>query len=194
MGKEGLEPSRLATHGPKPCLSTNFSTSPNDLVDYRRGICVSQWRDIITFFTNKGTLILGRIINPDGIGKERKRLVRAIVISLRELNQQAEQNDLTRDLLAFIALCLTSIGEGIDVTVVPWEKRGYWVKADRFRLEWDWTEMLGKKLRSALEADDWSSIPEFIVKIGAKFSNVEVSIRHRLGKPWIGAWEKMTQI
>ncbi len=28
MGKEGFEPSRLATHDPKSCLSANSSTSP----------------------------------------------------------------------------------------------------------------------------------------------------------------------
>ena len=28
MGKEGLEPSRLAAHDPKSCLSANSSTSP----------------------------------------------------------------------------------------------------------------------------------------------------------------------
>lgn len=136
---------------------------------------------------------MGRIINPDGIGKERKGLVRGIVISLRELNKQGEQNETTRDLLAFIALCLVAIGDGIDVTVGPWEKRGYWVKADRFRLEWDWTEHIGVKLRSALEADEWEHIPEFIAKIGEKINKVEVPMRHRLGKPWIGAWVKMTQ-
>ena len=28
MGKEGLEPARLAAHDPKSCLSANSSTSP----------------------------------------------------------------------------------------------------------------------------------------------------------------------
>jgi hypothetical protein len=29
VGKEGLEPSRLAAHDPKSCLSANSSISPN---------------------------------------------------------------------------------------------------------------------------------------------------------------------
>jgi hypothetical protein len=41
MGKKGLEPSRVATHDPKSCLSASSSTSPA-AKDYKRKRGVSQ--------------------------------------------------------------------------------------------------------------------------------------------------------
>src|SRR5947207_14918354 len=81
---------------------------------------------------------LSRVINPESAGKERPRLTKAIVLAVRELAKQKEVNDEARDLAAFIALALKTIAEGIDVSVVAWEKRDYWVKADKFRMEWMW--------------------------------------------------------
>ena len=39
---------------------------------------------------------MSRIINPDGVGKQRKILTRAVVLSLRELLVQSEPNEHTR--------------------------------------------------------------------------------------------------
>ena len=46
----------------------------------------------------------------------------------------------SRDLAAFIAISLEKIFETVETSVVAWEKKGYWVKADRFRLEWEWSK------------------------------------------------------
>ncbi len=42
MGKEGLEPSRLAAHDPKSCLSANSSTSPRAEIISERGRYVNK--------------------------------------------------------------------------------------------------------------------------------------------------------
>jgi hypothetical protein len=136
---------------------------------------------------------LGRVINPDGVGKERTRLTRAIVLAIRELMNQTEPNNLTRDLAAFISLALEAVDETIDVSVTAWEKRGYWLKADRFRLEWDWTKIWAGKIRQALLADDWAQVAAAAVRIAEKLQSVKVPQRHRLGTPWVGAWEKLKE-
>ena len=46
MGKEGLEPSRLAAHDPKSCLSANSSTSPRAGIISEREVDVNK-SDII---------------------------------------------------------------------------------------------------------------------------------------------------
>jgi len=134
-----------------------------------------------------------RIIQTEKIGTERKRLVRAIVISLRELSKQTNQDGTTRDLLAFIAFCLQTIAKGVETTVAPWEKRDYWVKADRFRMEWEWTGTTAMKMKSALLQDEWEQIPEILALVGQKFSSTKVSDKHRMGTPWIGSWDKLQQ-
>jgi hypothetical protein len=131
---------------------------------------------------------LSRLINPDSAGKDRTRLSKAIVLSIRELAKQKDVTGEAKDLAAFIALALQSIAEGIDASVVAWEKRDYWVKADRFRMDWMWTGQLAEKMKSAVLNDDWGTIAMLMPQIAQKFSKVVVSENHRLGKPWIGAY------
>jgi len=75
------------------------------------------------------------VINTENAGKERTQLTRAVVLALRELMRQTETNRETQDLAAFIVLALENIAATIDSSVEAWEKRGYWLKADRFRMD-----------------------------------------------------------
>lgn len=136
---------------------------------------------------------MSRVINPDSAGKERTRLTKGIVISIRELAKQSEPGREARDLAAFIALALQTIAEGIDVSVAAWEKRDYWVKADRFRMEWAWAGHLGKKMQAAVLSDDWASVAQLSMQIADKLKKVKVSDNHRMGKPWVGAYQHLTQ-
>jgi len=90
---------------------------------------------------------MSRVINLDSVGKERTHLTKSIVIALRTLAKQTEVDEATRDLSAFIALALMRINATIDISVQAWEKRGYWVKADKFRMEWMWTKQMGEQMR-----------------------------------------------
>jgi hypothetical protein len=134
---------------------------------------------------------MSRVINPDSAGKERNRLTKAIVISIRELAKQTDTEGEARDLAAFIALALGTIAEGIDVSVAAWEKRNYWVKADRFRMDWAWAGQLGEKMKTAVLDDDWASVAMLSTQIAAKLSKVKVSDNHRMGRPWVGAWKQL---
>ncbi|GAB4504946.1 MAG: hypothetical protein Fur0043_19410 [Anaerolineales bacterium] len=134
---------------------------------------------------------MSRVINPDSAGKERTRLTRGIVVAIRELAQKNQPDDEARDLAAFIALALQTIAAGIDASVAAWEKRDYWVKADRFRMEWVWTGTLGQKMKEALLANDWASVALLSAQIAQKLAHVKVSPNHRLGRPWLGAWQQL---
>lgn len=136
---------------------------------------------------------MGRVINPDGAGKERARLTRAVALALRELGRQREPDAVARDLAAFIALALTAIAATIDVSVAAWEKRGYWLKADRFRLDWQWTGQLGGKMKDAVLAENWEQVAILSAQIAQKLDKVTVPERHRLGQPWQGAWRKLQE-
>jgi hypothetical protein len=132
------------------------------------------------------------IINPESAGKERTQLSKAIVLAIRELAKQTDVNNEAKDLAAFIALALKTISEGIDVSVAAWEKRGYWVKADRFRMEWLWTGSFADKMKVAIFTNDWGAIAMLMPQIAQKFSKIMVSDNHRLGKPWVGAFHRLT--
>ena len=134
---------------------------------------------------------MSRLINPDSAGKDRTRLSKAIVLSVRELAKQKDITNETKDLAAFIALALKTISEGIDASVVAWEKRDYWVKADRFRMEWMWSGQYAEKMKTAVLKDDWGTVAMLMPQIAQKFSKVMVSDNHRLGKPWVGAYKQL---
>ncbi len=134
---------------------------------------------------------MSRVINPNAPGKERTRLTKAIVIAIRELAKQTEPGSESRDLAAFIALALEAVAATIDVSVTAWEKRNYWVKADKFRMEWRWAGQLGEQMRAALLADDWGRVAQIAAQVAGKLSKIKVSEKHRMGRPWVGAWDKL---
>jgi len=133
---------------------------------------------------------MSRIISVEGTGVERTRLTKSIVIALRELMKQKEPDAHSYDLIAYISLALLQIDANIEKTVAAWEKKDYWLKADKFRMQWSWAKGAGEKLGSALEAGDWATIAMQSAFIGQKLSSIKVSENHRLGSPWVGAWTK----
>jgi hypothetical protein len=136
-------------------------------------------------------VILSRVINPDSVGKERIRLTKGIVLAIRELAHQTEPNVEARDLAAFIVMALTIISGTIDISVAAWEKRDYWVKADKFRMEWAWCGPYAEKMKLAILKDDWGNVAQISAMTAQKLHKVTVPTGHRLGRPWEGAWEEL---
>jgi hypothetical protein len=135
--------------------------------------------------------LMSRVINPNTPGKERNRLKKGIALALRELLKTSEPNSKTRDLVAFILLALEGIVQTVEVTTTAWEKRDYWLKADRFRLEWEWASKLGKELRPLVLEQDWDGIAAFSADLYRYVGDIKISPRHRMGQPWLGAWEEL---
>jgi hypothetical protein len=138
---------------------------------------------------------LSRVINPDSAGKQRTKLTRLTALTVRELLRQPEPNDETRDMAIFIVLSLDAIAETIDPSVEAWEKRGYWVKADRFRMEWTWAKKRADEMREALFVEDWGSVAMCAVQVAQQqqITRIEISPKHRMGKPWVGAWDRFKE-
>lgn len=134
---------------------------------------------------------MSTIINPDSAGKERTRLTKAIVLAVRALAKQNQVTEEAKDLAAFMAIALRVIANGIDVSVAAWEKRDYWIKADKFRMEWLWTAQFADKLKTAVLSDDWTTVAMLSAQIAQKFNKIVVSDNHRLGRPWVGAFQKL---
>lgn len=116
-------------------------------------------------------------------------------LAVRELLRQPEPNDETRDLAIFIVLSLDAIADTIDPSVEAWEKRGYWVKADRFRMEWSWTGKRASQMREALFIEDWGAVAMSAVQVAQQpqIGSVNISPKHRMGKPWVGAWYRFKE-
>lgn len=136
---------------------------------------------------------MSRIINPDSSSKNRVRLIKTVVLTIRSLANQTGPGIESRDMAAYIALALVAIAKTIDSTVGPWEKRGYWVKADKFRMDWIWAGTYAEKMQLAVLEGDWDTIAEVAAKTAIKLSKVTVSNGNRLGEPWTGAWRILSK-
>ena len=135
---------------------------------------------------------MSRVINSESAGKDRTRLTKIVVIAIRELLRQKEPSDLSRDLIACILISLGGIYDTVDASVEAWEKRGYWLKADRFRMDWQWTKLLADQMRPLVLAENYGELIPLMVQVLQALDSVKVSENHRLGTPWTGAWAELT--
>jgi hypothetical protein len=119
------------------------------------------------------------------------QFIKATALAGRELVRKTELDDEFLDLAAFMIIALDAIFESIDPSVEAWEKRGYWVKADQFRMEWAWTQKLGKEMLGCWQANDWPALVQTAVKVLQKLEDVKISAHHRMGRPWEGARLKL---
>ena len=136
---------------------------------------------------------MSRVINLDSTGKQRAQLSKAIVLAVRQLARQQDTGAEARDLAAFIAMALKAISEGIDSSVAAWEKRDYWVKADKFRMDWAWASPAAEKMRRAVLSADWRSVAAVSAQVAEKFNKIQVSDKNRLGRPWVGAFKQLDE-
>jgi hypothetical protein len=134
---------------------------------------------------------LSRLIKTGSASKDRILLEKGIILAIRELSKQSGMDDSTRDLLAYIALSLFAIRETIDESVAAWEKRGYWIKADRYRMEWSWAGNWGEEMKQAILSEDWATVAKITAQVTQKMSKVKIAQRNRLGTPWTGSYQKL---
>jgi hypothetical protein len=134
---------------------------------------------------------VSRIIKTESAGKERTLLVKSVVVALRELLKQTDTGEETKDITAYLSGALQSIANTVDESVAAWEKRGYWVKAEHFRMDWDWTAQYAIGLREALFKEDWAAVASLAARTGQKLGSVKVTEKNRIGTPWKGAWKKI---
>ena len=136
---------------------------------------------------------MGRLVKPDGVGKQRDRLVKSVTLTLRALAGKPQLDEEARDMAAFMALALREIEASIDVTCLAWEKRDYWLKADQFRREWDWTRTSADKLEKIVLENQWPELPVAMGGLMQHLAKVNLPKRNTLGEPWWGAYAALRE-
>jgi hypothetical protein len=135
---------------------------------------------------------MGRVINRNTPGRQRRHLMRTIAEILRRLAQrQGEVNDEVRDMTAMIVFCLREIDESIIDTIKAWEKRGYWKKADKFQLEWMWAGEMADRLETLIVCNDWDEMPDVMMKLFPHFADIRVKAMTRKKSLWEGCYQKL---
>jgi hypothetical protein len=137
---------------------------------------------------------VSRLIQMDRVGTERDRLCKLVNYTVRSLAAKQEIDVEAKDMLAFIIICLKKITATIDQTVAAWEKRDYWIKADRFKQSWLWVDTHQVKLLNAYNTDDWGLVAVSLADIGMKLSKVKIPVRKSVEKPWEDARKQLANL
>ena len=134
---------------------------------------------------------MSRVINPESAGRNRARLMQWIALACAQLMKERSL-DTRADELAFIVAALEEIAAGIDASTAAWEKRDYWLKADQFRRQWEWTGRSAQRLRAAIECKNTSEAVAALADLAPRLAGVALPKRLPKEMPWKGAHEKLT--
>ena len=90
-----------------------------------------------------------------------------------------------------IVLCLQGMADTVDQTVLAWEKRDYWMKAERFHREWEWLDPMADQLARVIHAGRWHELPLALAKLAPRFSDIGIKRMTRDAAFWRGAYRKL---
>ncbi len=136
---------------------------------------------------------MSRVVNPNSTGKERSQLMRTAAELLRRLSQKRTVDDEAKDMVATLVFCLRGIEEGIEKSAEVWEKRDYWIKAERLRQKWSWAGEAAATLEYMIREDDWESLPQALAALFPHFSDIKVLRFTRDPSTWQGAYRRLRE-
>lgn len=136
---------------------------------------------------------MSRVINSNSPGKKRNELRRTIAEILRHLMFKRDVDQDTKDMIAALVFSLRGIHETIEETVNAWEKRNYYLKADRFRLEWEWTKPAADRLTDLLLNERWEHLPGELAQLAPHFSDIRIAKMTRQPSTWRSSYLLLLQ-
>ena len=134
---------------------------------------------------------MSRIIATESVGQQRSRLRRTIAEALRRLATKPALDRESLDLAALIVFSLRRLEEGVEQTATAWEKRDYYLKADRFRREWEWLDDTAHALETALLLGDQARLPEILARLFPKFADITIARYTRSEALWDGCYQRL---
>lgn len=134
---------------------------------------------------------MARVINTNSPGKRRNANMRTIAELLRLLSQQTTVDATAKDMIAAIVLNLRAITATVEESVVAWEKRGYWKKADDFQQKWWWCELMARSIEKLVRDGDWEQLPAALAKLFPHCSDINISKLTRKATAWQGSYGKL---
>jgi len=155
---------------------------------YRQIICM------VFFIGYNGTLIdliMGRVINSELPANKRKKICQLIARGLEVLGGEDLSCVDRDDIIAFIVLCLREIEKTLVQTCSQWEKRGYWVKSEKFMQEWAWVDLCQRRLMISKKESGWDNFPDGIDEVRKNVENYSLKTIKSSIKFWSGAYRRL---
>lgn len=136
---------------------------------------------------------MSRVVNPDNAGKLRNQHMRLAAEVLRLLSQKPELDAEAKDMAATLVICFREIEDGIEESMVAWEKRNYWNKVEEFRRQWVWVGLAAARLEKLLKEEGWDQLPAQLVALMPRFAEITINKMTRKADAWQGNYERLKQ-
>ncbi len=133
---------------------------------------------------------MSRVISTDKPGSTRNQHRRTVAEALRRLSQKSRLDQEAKDLAALIVFALHGIANTVDQTAEAWDKRDYYMKAERFREQWRWLEPLTDELSSVIYESRWEQLPAVLARLMPHFADVTIKQMTRPPSLWEGAYQR----
>jgi hypothetical protein len=136
---------------------------------------------------------MSRIINTADPGKQRSQFRRTIAEALRHLMFKRALDDETRDMAAAMVFALRGIAQSVETTAAAWEKRDYFLKADRFRMEWEWVTPAAERLQEIIVHGRWETLPGELAALATHFADIRIAKMTRAPSAWKSSYQLLLQ-
>ncbi len=95
---------------------------------------------------------------------------------------------------ATIVLALIEINDGLVETMMVWEKRGYWMKAEKFHQQWSWTKEAAANLDDVIRYEAWDLLPDLLLDLFPHFADIQVAKYTRKEEAWHGKHDTLLEM
>jgi hypothetical protein len=134
---------------------------------------------------------MSRIVNLNSPAKVRSQNLRSIAEVLRHLADKTSFDAESKDMAASLVYFLQEINASTEQTAEAWEKRGYWMKAERFLRNWAWSIEMAANLEDVIRNDAWDLLPDLLGQLLTYTADIQVKNMTRSKDTWHGAYERL---
>ena len=139
---------------------------------------------------NQGAF-MSRVIHVDNPGKRRNAARRSIAEILRYLSRKGQIDDEARDMSAALVFLLTEVKATVDESAAAWEKRGYWMKVERFVRDFEWIPEAAGNLDDVIRHNAWDLLPELLADLSPRFDDIKIKTMTRKPTEWRGTYARL---
>lgn len=134
---------------------------------------------------------MSRIVNLNSPAKIRSQNLRSIAEMLRHFAAKKSFDAESKDMAASMVFALKEINASTEQTANAWEKRGYWMKSERFLRKWLWSNEMAANLEDVIRNDAWDLLPELLGQLLTHTADIQVKNMTRSKDTWQGAYKRL---
>ena len=130
-----------------------------------------------------------RVIDTAPPGTARNQQRRVVAEAMRALSLKSRFDDEAKDMAVVIVIALQGISSTIDRTIDAWERRDYYMKAERFREKWRWLDPITDELSGIVYRSEWDQLPLVLARLMPHFSDITIKRMTHKPSQWKGAYQ-----